>query len=186
MPTPASDTEKCTVTVCPRLSYSVHRTAIDPELVHARSERLRKAGPALAEKIRQVYLRGREFAPNDVDGALYDRFVADSDKRMFPLLRGTPPHRLREEDFPFRDPRLRELLFRYRARNWPQSLSFAEQERWNELRRMRMEDAGFGEATLQAYRDEVAALRQQHADAPETLALLDALQHWGDRIEAGL
>ena len=162
------------------------RLGIDAQQAISHVDRLRKAGPALAEKVRQVYARAREFPPNDADGALYDRFIPDSDKRMFPLLRSTPPHRLREEDFPFRDPRLRELLFRFRARNWPQSLAFAEQDRWSELRRARMEEPGLGEMTLQAYRDELATLRQVHAEAQGTLALLDALQDWGDRIEASL
>lgn len=162
------------------------RLAIDPDAVRANAERLRGAGPQLAEKIRQVYAREREFPPNDADGALYDRFLPDSDRRLFPLLRATPPQRLREADFPFRDARLRELLFRYRARNWPQTLAFDEQERWNDLRRARMDTPGLGEQTLQSYRDEIAALRTQHAESPDTLALLDALAHWGDRIEASL
>lgn len=162
------------------------RLMIDPDSVLANAKRLHDAGPQLAEKIRQVYAQKREFAPNDPDGALYDRFLPDSDRRMFPLLRGTPPQRLREEDFPFRDERLRELFFRYRARNWPQTLAFAEQDRWNELRSNRMLEPGMGEYTLQSYRDEITALRHQHAEAPDKLALLDALTHWGDRIEASL
>lgn len=162
------------------------RLMIDPDTVLANAERLRKAAPQLAEKIRQVYAREREYPPSDSDGALYDRFLPDSDRRMFPLLRSTPPHRLREEDFPFRDERLRELLFRYRARNWPQTLAFAEQDRWNELRRVRMMESGIGEFTLQSYRDEIATLRRQHAESSDKLALLDALTHWGDRIEASL
>lgn len=162
------------------------RLMIDPDTVLANAEHLRKAGPQLAEKIRRVYAKEREFPPSDADGALYDRFLPDSDRRMFPLLRGTPPQRLHEADFPFRDARLRELFFRYRARNWPQTLAFTEQDRWNELRHARMNEPGMGEYTLQSFRDEITALRHQHAETPETLALLDALLNWGDRIEANL
>ncbi len=162
------------------------RLGIDADVVRANAERLGKAGPQLAEKIRRVYANAREYPPGDPDGALYERFLPDSDRRMFPLLRGTPPQRLREADFPFRDARLRELFFRYRARNWPQTLSFSEQERWNALRRARILEPGMGEYTLQSYRDEITTLRHHHADAPQVLELLDALTHWGDRIEASL
>jgi exodeoxyribonuclease-1 len=38
----------------------------------------------------------------------------------------------------FTDPRLRELYFRYRARNWPDTLDADEQARWQELRWQRL------------------------------------------------
>lgn len=40
------------------------------------------------------------------------------------------PAQLAQEPWPFDDERLPELLFRYRARNFPQTLDVAEQERW--------------------------------------------------------
>jgi len=34
----------------------------------------------------------------------------------------------------FQDDRLDEMLFRYRARNWPEQLSAAERDQWNRYR----------------------------------------------------
>src|SRR5690606_39850183 len=111
--------------------------SIDPDLARSRAARLRAAGPALAEKLRQVYARAPERPAADPDGALYDRFFEDADRRRFAEVRSTPPQLLGARDFGFRDPRLPELLFRYRARNWPGTLDAAERQRWDGDRRDR-------------------------------------------------
>jgi exodeoxyribonuclease-1 len=165
----------------------LERLQIDPELIEARAQRLRAAGPALAEKIRRVYSRDAQRSPSDPDASLYDGFVPDADKRKFAQVRSTPPHLLGPSAFAFQDARLNELLFRYRARNWPQSLTFAEHERWNDYRRRRLlQDNGLSELTLEQARAEIAALRLAHAGDGAKLALLDQLQSWSDDIEASL
>jgi exodeoxyribonuclease-1 len=163
------------------------RLGVDVELAEARAQRLRAAGPALAEKIRRVYARERPAAPVDPDAALYDGFLGDGDKRLFAQLRGTPPQLLGRTGFAFRDPRLPELLFRYRARNWPETLLPEERSAWDAYRRRRLlTDAGLSELTLAQYREDIARLREAHADAPERLALLDQLSAWGEGLAAGL
>ena len=47
-------------------------------------------------------------------------------------------------------------------------------------------DAGLSELTLAQYREDIARLREAHADAPERLTLLDQLAAWGDLLAAGL
>ncbi len=163
------------------------RLRIDPAQVEARVARLRAAGPALAEKIRRIYAATTAPAPTDVDGALYDGFLIDADKRKFPELRSTPPQVLGARDFGFQDPRLPELLFRYRARNWPDTLSSSERERWDAYRRMRLcEDRGLSEFTFDSHRAELAALRLAHASDGRALALLDQAQAWADALETSL
>lgn len=161
------------------------RIGIDPALVEERAARLRAAGPALAEKIRQVYARSNDFPPCDADGALYDGFIPEGDKRLANQVRATPPHLLASADFAFRDPRLQELLFRYRARNWPSTLNFDEQARWYDYRRERLSgDAGLAELSLATYRAEIETLRETHAGHADKLDLLDHLSLWGDEREA--
>ena len=158
------------------------RLGIDPGQVEYAAMRLHSAGPALVEKLRQVYARPPARDPVDVDGALYDGFIGDGDRRLFAQVRATPPSLLGRSDFPFRDPRLPELLFRYRARNWPQHLSFPEHERWNAYRRQRLRQPGLAEQTLAQFDEEIAALRGQHAGSDDVLRLLDALQAWRDEV----
>lgn len=163
------------------------RLHIDPALVAERSARLRAAGPALAEKVRRVFARGPARDPSDVDASLYDGFIGDGDKRKFASVRGTPPPQLGQADFAFRDPRLPELLFRYRARNWPDNLAFEEHDRWNAYRRQRLlGDTGLSEHTFESARAEIATLRATHASDPAKLALLDQLEAWNGAIETSL
>jgi exodeoxyribonuclease-1 len=163
------------------------RLGIDRGEAEARAARLRAAGPALAEKIRSVYAQERERGPADPDAALYDGFVGDGDKRLFADVRGTPPEALGLANFAFRDPRLPELLFRYRARNWPGSLSLEERARWDAYRRERLlTDSGMSESTLPAFFAEIEGLRAEHGGDAAKLVLLGRLEAWGRDIEASL
>ena len=102
-------------------------------------------------------------------------------------MRTTPPALLGQRDFGFRDPRLPELLFRYRARNWPDTLSAGERQRWDDYRRQRLStDSGLSEYSFERFDAEVAELRRTQAGDPEKLALLDRIQHWRDDLQAGL
>ena len=163
------------------------RLGIARDVVEARAARLRAVGPELAEKVRQVYASERARAPADVDASLYDGFVGDGDRRRIGEVRATPPETLGERDFGFADARLPELLFRYRARNWPHTLTAAERQRWDDYRRRRVfSDAGLGEQSWDAFRAELTLLRAQHAGDGARLALLDQLEAWGLEITATL
>jgi exodeoxyribonuclease-1 len=163
-----------------------NRLGIDPLLAEARATRIREAGPALVEKVRQVFSAERERTPSDVDASLYDGFIGDGDKRLFPQVRTTPPEALGLADFAFRDARLPEMLFRYRARNWPQTLTNDEWARWNDYRRWRLSEAGGAEYSFQRYADEIATLRVVHAQDTDKQVLLDRLDAWGREIAASL
>ncbi|MEE7567019.1 exodeoxyribonuclease I, partial [Xanthomonas sp. Kuri4-3] len=87
----------------------------------------------------------------------------------------------------FRDPRLVELLFRYRARNWPQTLSCDEQLRWNAYRRQRLQqDSGLSEVTFGQYAAQIADLRAAHPDDATKQGLLDQLSAWGAELQRTL
>ncbi|TCT24541.1 exodeoxyribonuclease I [Thermomonas haemolytica] len=159
------------------------RLKIDPAVVEQRAARLRAAGPALAEKIRRVYAHDRPQGATDPDAALYDGFLAPADKRLLPQVRATSPEQLGQVQFAFQDSRLPSLLFRYRARNWPHTLSAAERQQWDAYRRERLlGDGGLSELTLPAYRARVQELQRQHAGDPAKQTLLDALAAWGEHI----
>jgi exodeoxyribonuclease-1 len=159
------------------------RLAIDRAAAEARATRLRTAGPALAEKIRQVHALARERAPGDPDGSLYDGFLSDADRRRCAQVRATPPQLLGAHDFGFSEPRLGELLFRYRARNWPESLAPAERERWDAFRRARLAPGStLASPDLARFEADLVAQRAQHAADPAKLALLDALEAWRGQV----
>jgi exodeoxyribonuclease-1 len=163
------------------------RLSIDPVTVLHRAARIRAAGPALAEKVRQVFVRERPSECIDPDAALYDGFIGDADKRLFDSVRGTPPHVLAIQTFQFRDPRLPALMLRYRARNWPDTLLPAEHLLWNDYRRQRLQvDSGLSELTLAQSREQITQLRVAHSGDGRKQVLLDALDDWNQLIEASL
>ncbi|UHQ19102.1 exodeoxyribonuclease I [Lysobacter sp. KIS68-7] len=164
------------------------RLGIDRARAEGHAQRLRDAGPALAEKVRQVFAAtSRDHAPSDPDGAIYDGFLDEGDKRKFSTVRSLPPSMLGTHDFAFRDARLPELLFRYRARNWPDSLDAGERARWDDYRRSRLaRDAGLSEYSFDTYFAEIDALRAVHTEHGAKLALLDALEDWGRQRAAEL
>ena len=129
----------------------------------------------------------RDHPPGDVDASLYDGFIGDGDKRLFRDVRTTPPPALGERTFGFKDPRLPELLFRYRARNWPETLSADEHARWDAYRRLRLRgDGKLSEYTFASFDTELAELRAAHAHDDGKLALLEQLDAWRQRIDASL
>jgi len=79
---------------------------------------------------------------------------------------------------------LPELLFRYRARNFPQSLTEAETARWREHCRAKLQDtAGFSLATFQV--EMAAELSLKTLDDRQRRALTD-LQTYVDQLAAQL
>ncbi len=163
------------------------RLRIDVALVEANAARVREAGPALVEKVRQVYGGERVATVSDVDASLYDGFLADGDKALMTRLRTSPPAELAGFAERLKDPRMPELLFRYRARNHPQTLDAGERGRWNDYRRQRLlGDAGLGEQTLPDFRAQLDTLALEHAADPAKLALLQHLRDWGTDLEQSL
>lgn len=122
----------------------------------------------------------------DPDTQLYSGgFLGDGDRQTLDGLRKLAPEALAAAAPAFHDPRLAEMFFRYRARNYPQSLSEAERERWDAFRLHRLSgDAPGYPLGLEAYQAELdqrlAALPPGSPEQP----LLEALQAWGDTLLA--
>ncbi len=142
------------------------------------------AQPGLEQKIQAVH-QMKAFDPiSDPDQALYSGgfFSRDDRQRMERILQSEPAAL---HDFPlvFDDSRLPEMLFRYRARNWPESLDPEERERWDEFRLARLLDAeGGGSITLDEY---LATLDRMEADAGlsmEKQALIPQLLAWAEQV----
>jgi exodeoxyribonuclease I len=165
------------------------------ELVHVRDSELARLGlnrqrcldhharltaiEGIADKVCEVFRRP-PLRSSDVELALYDGFASDADRRLGDRVRGTPPEQLAQSDLRFQDARFNELLFRYRARHWPQTLNADEAAQWESYRQRRLHDPDIAEVTAEGYRTEIAELRAQGADS----VILDALEAWG--IELGL
>jgi exodeoxyribonuclease-1 len=73
-------------------------------------------------------------AVEDVDANLYDGFVDGMDRKALDTILKDPATPTPE----FQDTRLTELTMRYKARNFPQLLTSAEQQQWEQYRQQRL------------------------------------------------
>jgi exodeoxyribonuclease-1 len=119
---------------------------------------------------------------NDPDVMLYSGgFFSDADRQKMEFLRQQPPDVLAETDLRFDDPRLPEMLFRYRARNFPDSLNEAEMERWERYRYHLLNEDGRG-LTFKDYFATLKVLAENPAMDENKLSVLKDLQSYGESI----
>jgi len=117
----------------------------------------------------------------DVDEDLYGGFVGNDDRRVLDRLLDLAPEaraaQLATQLPAFADERLAELLFRYRARNFPTSLDQAEQARWLAHRSRRLHGGDDGWPTLAATLEHIDALVDTADEAGQEVlgALVDYL-----------
>lgn len=74
----------------------------------------------------------------DPEQQLYSGFFEEYDKKLMAKVRRLSPEALANHVFDFKDQRLPELFFRYRARNFPATLSPQELVRWQSVCRERL------------------------------------------------
>ena len=141
------------------------------------------AYPAFAQRIREAFGAQQFEEKKDPDLTLYGGgFFSQNDRKQMERIRQLQPEQLSGAHFPFDDTRLPEMLFRYRARNWPETLNEEEAGHWQEHREYRLMEGG--EAVLmnlEAYHERIDALRGEHAQGDKA-AVLDALEEYGHMI----
>jgi exodeoxyribonuclease-1 len=119
-------------------------------------------------------------AVSDVDADLYGGFIGNADRAVLNRLRGLSPAQLAESQPGFADPRLNDLLFRYRARNFPASLNPTESQQWQALCAARLFDGAGGARTLEALFNEIDEFAETADERGE--AILGALYEYAEAI----
>ncbi|MDB5868521.1 MAG: Exodeoxyribonuclease subunit [Polaromonas sp.] len=127
----------------------------------------------------EVFQRPAEAAP-DVDENLYGGFIGNDDRRRLNQLRGLSGTELAHSRIGFDDGRLQELVFRYRARNFPGTLKPEENERWEAHRAARLLEGEGGARNVDALFAEIDALAQTADERGE--AILGALYDYAESI----
>ncbi len=153
---------------------NARRLGIDMRLCEEHGRRLQQAG-GIVEKITEAF-RSRVFEENpDPDFMLYQgEFFTADDVAVMQELRQASPESLSAFRGRFQDPRLDEMLFRYRARNYPESLDERESQHWRQFKREKWHD---GEDIRQAI-DRTREMLSERGDEPclvDLLAYLESL-----------
>ncbi|RLA23393.1 MAG: exodeoxyribonuclease I, partial [Gammaproteobacteria bacterium] len=98
-----------------------------------------KKSTGLEQKIAQVMESPPFEKISDPDKMLYSGgFFSNSDRSKMVSISKMVPEKLAQYETIFEDARLPEMLFRYRARNYPETLISDESEQWEVFRRQRL------------------------------------------------
>ena len=146
-------------------------------LVHAQ---LARDLPDMSALWPAVFARPPDTEVPDAEQALYSGFVAPGDRHRLSELRAMGGEQLAQARTGFDDPRLKELVWRYRARNFADTLSPEEQARWEAHRAARLLDGAGGARTVEQFFGEIDALSET-ADA-RAEEILGTLYDWADMV----
>lgn len=157
-------------------NIDVEKSKCYSDLIHGHKQ--------FSEKLQDVFAKRDYEEISDPDFLLYGGgFFSNEDRARMNLIRETRPEHLTDIDLPFDDARLPEMLFRYRARNYPETLTEAEQQRWESFRRSRINDEdhliGFG---LEQFYHSLEDLRGKETLKEGELRILDELEQYAQTL----
>lgn len=136
----------------------------------------------LLKKLAAIYQRDEFVGSSDPEQQLYQGFFTDQDRALMVQVRAADPAELGARQWDFHDPRLPELLWRYRARNFPHTLSAEESERWRAFCYRRLTDAEAGAGVVaEEFHARLSALRQEPLSSSK-LALLDQVEAYAQQL----
>ncbi len=166
------------------LGDAAARWRLDVEAALVNAQHALALGAALDGLWPVVFARPAPAAATDVDEDLYGGFIGNEDRRTLQRLRGLQPGQLASRHPGFHDARLAELLFRYRARNFGNTLNADEQVRWLQQRVARLHEGAGGSLTLAAFQQGVDTLARAAAERADERAkgILQALVDYAQRI----
>ena len=141
--------------------------------------------PDMSAIWKDVFKRPAAAEPLDVDQDLYGGFVGNEDRRRLNHLRTLSPEELATTRTGFDDPRLAELFWRYRARNFPQTLSPEDLERWESLRHDMLVEGVSGTRTFDALFAQLDELGG-NAESERDSELLEAVYDYAESISPDL
>jgi exodeoxyribonuclease-1 len=162
------------------------RIGLDPERCLENARTLIASLDAVREKVIGVFGAGSDAfgESSDPDRMIYSGgFFSAADRNLMNKILALSPRDLRGHLFTFQDKRLSLMLFRYRARNFPETLNAEEARIWDEDRRRRLVETGDPDYfTLVDFQAAMQECRSDHASEPEALAILDRLDAWVEEI----
>jgi exodeoxyribonuclease-1 len=160
------------------------RLDIDAETCLENRQKILDNIDALTEKVRRVFSEHDYPEITDPDAQLYSGgFFSDADNTRMERIRKSSAEELGDLHLSFDDIRLPEMLFRYRARNFPESLSDEESQRWNEYRHLKVTNQDIGHRTLNQYISDIKNLKTNPDTTDSQQVVLDKLLEYSKQLD---
>ena len=158
------------------------RLQIDGDVCRTHLQMIRNM-PGLKEKLAEVYLENPFEAESDPDQMLYSGgFFSPADKQSIDQIRNSTPEQLMELQLPFQDGRLEEMLLRYKARNFSETLTSEEQQRWQEYRREKLLSGQNGHLSMEHFYQRLNELYAQSEGDESKRHILEELALYAEAI----
>jgi len=178
---------------CPMVVPASMANTIDPErlgawgidLVQTKIHLdLLRTHPEFIEKLKLVFDDPYEVAlTSDPDLMIYSGgFFSSNDKTEMARVRAVNEVELAESDFDFKDKRLDEMLFRYKARNYPATLNEDEQARWSVHCSQKLLAPDSVYITFTQFFDRLNQLAQDDNRSSMDLSILEDLKYYAESI----
>lgn len=141
----------------------------------------------IQQKIAKIF-EPQEYEPRtDPDLMLYGGgFFSDGDKAVMNRIHNTAPDELAAQSWSFDDKRLPEMLFRFRARNYPETLNSEEQGQWLEHCRARLINGESGNLNFEGFYAEMEAAREEFGQDELKAQILNEVEAFGRELETYL
>lgn len=165
-------------------AQAAERWCIDPPQVVERAQWITAHADEIQQQVQAVHQPPDRPITTNPDLMLYSGgFFSDRDRRTLADVHRYAPTELVAHTPIFDDVRLPLMLFRYRARNWPDTLMPEERDEWDADRFARLTDpdAG-GSIQIDAYEQRLQELAEIHADDSAKLQILESLANWAEQI----
>ena len=160
------------------------RIGLDPQRCFDNAEKLTRVLQQIRNKVMDVFKQYPPGTNTDPDQMIYSGgFFSHHDRHLMDKIHQTQATNLGKLDWPFKDPRLMEMLFRYRARNFPATLSAEENLQWQRQRLARLKQpADDRQLTPESFRLEILAARESNKGDNRAQNILDQLEAWANQI----
>lgn len=173
---------KCPVLATPKLlnDSAARRLKIDKAACERHWQMLLNVD--VKAKVQQV-MSANEFAPRrDPERQLYDGFVSKADKEVMTQVRTADERALAAHNFVFRDKRLQEMLWRYKARNFPGALNSVEKAQWQEFCRSRLQNGDEGVLSVMRLQEMIGQIDEQHVLPKDKKIVLQQLYRYASEL----
>jgi exodeoxyribonuclease-1 len=164
------------------------RLKISDEEINQHYKKLATAvdfGDKLSEAFRlNESFRQEQFIKNedDVDSQLYDGFFDSADKSKMRQVTEATADQLVDLSFVFNDPRLRNLLILYKARQFPRSLTEEEAVIWRDYQKNKLIAGKTGHSRAEQFFKRLEELAEIHSSDTNKMYLLEELQLYAQSV----
>lgn len=156
------------------LSENAKRFDINVEQCLHKQQKLLQHQSILQDKMRELFNTNNDYSVDlDVEAQIYNRFLNNQDKSRCETIRTTSPNLLDTLSMTFDDSRLTTLFFRYKARNYPQTLTEQEQIIWKDYCRDKLNTDKIRDYLL--HLEQLAEIYNQQ---PEKLTIIKNLYNY--------